>query len=140
VEAVAPAEDDVAKPARRRPAPVVQEAEDDALFAAPKVVPTSVVERVLASGVIKEQLTRHRRGAMPAERLAVLLEALHSRGGTATREVVARTLDVPAGRVGSQVTAAQRVLNIDGYPVLSIDGDSVRLDVDLLHTQTGVRR
>jgi hypothetical protein len=75
---------------------------------------------------------------MPADRLGTLLRALDARGGTATRTAVARALDVPEARVASHVAAAQRVLNIDGYEVLRIEGDTVRLNAALLKTQAGV--
>jgi hypothetical protein len=74
---------------------------------------------------------------MPADRLGVLLRTLDTRGGAATKATVARALDVPEPRVGIQVAAAQRVLNIDGYEVLRIDGDTVRLNAVLLKTQAG---
>ena len=47
------------------------------------------------SEVMTERLSRLRRGAMPADQLAVLLKLLDSRGGTATRVAVARALNVP---------------------------------------------
>ncbi|WP_322753662.1 BREX-2 system phosphatase PglZ [Frankia sp. Cas3] len=109
-----------------------------ALFDAAEVVADRWVERVLASDVMVARLARMRRGTMPADRLAVLLRMLDQRGGGATRAVVARTLDVPEVRVGSHVAAAQRVLNIDGYEVLRIDGDVVRLNAALLKTQAGL--
>ena len=86
-----------------------------------------------------ERLARLRRGAMPADQLAVLLKLLDSRGGTATRMAVARTLNVPETRLGSQIAAAQRVVNIDGYDVLQIEGDTIRLNATLLRTQAGLR-
>ena len=82
-----------------------------------------------------ERLSRLRRGAMPADQLAVLLRLLDSRGGAATRVAVARALDIPEPRLGSQIAAAQRVVNIDGYDVLQMESDTVRLNAALLKTQ-----
>jgi hypothetical protein len=107
------------------------------LFDEAEVAATTWIDRVLASDVVAAQLAR-RRGVMPKDRLAVLLRTLDYRGGAATRAVVARALNVPDGRLAGQVTAAQRVLNIDGYDVLEMDGDTVRVNVALLKTQAGV--
>ena len=75
---------------------------------------------------------------MPADQLATLLRLLHERGGAATRVAVARALNVPDGRVASQIAAAQRVLNIDGYDVLQIEDDTIRLNAELLKVQAGI--
>src|SRR5207244_13249541 len=96
-------------------------------------------ERVLTSEVMTERLPRLRRAAMPAEQLPILLRQLDERGGAATRVAVARALDVPDARIASQIAAAQRVLNIDGYDVLQIENDTIRLNAELLKTQAGVR-
>jgi hypothetical protein len=129
------------------PAPPAADSSSDAteIFAAPgglfdaaEVAPENWLDRVLGSDVLTDRLARMRRGAMPADRLRLLLVALDSRGGAATRTAVARALDIPEARVASHVAAAQRVLNIDGYEVLRIDGDTVRLNAALLKTQTGV--
>ncbi|MFD2082893.1 PglZ domain-containing protein [Actinopolymorpha cephalotaxi] len=110
---------------------------EDALFGAEEVAAESWITRVLASDAVTAQLQRVRRGGMPAERLEVLLRALDAHGGAATRAVVARVLDIPDGRVANQVAAAQRVVNLDGYEVLTIEGDTVRLNAALLRTQAG---
>ena len=46
---------------------------------------------------------------------------------------------MPQTRVASQIAAAQRVLNIDGYDVLEMEEDTVRLNVELLKIQTDAR-
>ena len=115
------------------------EPEAPALFEAAEAGQGAWIERVLASEVMTERLTRLRRAAMPAEQLAILLRLLDERGGAATRVAVARALDVPDARIASQIAAAQRVLNIDGYDVLQIENDTVRLNAELLKTQAGVR-
>ena len=113
--------------------------EAPALFEAAEAGQSAWIERVLASEVMTERLTRLRRAAMPAEQLAILLRLLDERGGAATRVAVARALDVPDARIASQIAAAQRVLNIDGYDVLQIENGTVRLNAELLKTQAGVR-
>lgn len=110
-----------------------------AMFEVAQVSPDAWIDRVLASGIMTQRLSRQSRGAMPAARLAILLRLLDERGGAATRTAVARALDVPEARVASQIAAAQRVVNIDGYDVLEIEGDTVRLNAGLLKTQTDTR-
>ena len=109
------------------------------LFVAEQDGPGAWIERVLTSEIMTERLARQPRGAMPASQLAALLRALAERGGAATRVAVARAVDVPQSRVASQIAAAQRVVNIDGYDVLQMEDDTVRLNVELLKTQTDTR-
>jgi PglZ domain len=113
--------------------------ETPALFEVGPAGGASWIDQLLETDVMRDRLARARRGAMPAEQLAVLLRLLDSRAGTATRAAVARALDIPDARLGSQIAAAQRVVNIDGYDVLEIDGDTVRLNAELLKTQAGLR-
>jgi hypothetical protein len=94
------------------------------------------IDRVMTSSVMAARLARQPRGAMPADQLVTLLRLLDERGGVATRVAVARALDVPDSRVASHIAAAQRVVNIDGYDVLQIDQETVRLNAGLLKTQT----
>ena len=133
-------EPDVARPTTkgkrpRKPEPTIQD--EDALFTTAEVEADGWIDRALASDVIQDQLRRSRRGGMPADRLAVLLRALDAQGGAATRTVVARALDIPEGRVSAQVAAAQRVVNLDGYEVLSMEGETIRLNASILRMQVG---
>ena len=64
---------------------------------------------------------------------------LRKAGRKVYRAAVARAVDVPQSRVASQIAAAQRVLNIDGYDVLQMEEDTVRLNVELLKIQTDTR-
>nr|WP_238361901.1 BREX-2 system phosphatase PglZ [Actinopolymorpha pittospori] len=112
-------------------------ADEGALFTTSELAEDSWIDRVLASEAVTEQLRRVRRGGMPADRLTVLLRALDAQGGAATRTVIARALDIPEGRVVNQVAAAQRVVNLDGYEVLKVEGDTIRLNAALLRTQAG---
>ncbi len=124
---------------KKRTATRAEQAESPALFEVGPVEVSSWIDQLLATEIMTERLSRLRRGAMPADQLAVLLKLLDSRGGTATRVAVARALDVPEARLGSQIAAAQRVVNIDGYDVLQMEGDTVRLNATLLKTQVGLR-
>jgi hypothetical protein len=112
--------------------------EESALFATREIASDSWIDRALASDVFVDQMKRIRRGAMPVDRLALLLRTLDAHGGVATRATVARALDIPLGRVANHITAAQRILNLDGYEVLRMEGESVLLNAKLLKTQAGL--
>ena len=47
---------------------------------------------------------------------------------------------MPLFRLGGIVSALRRILNVDGYDVLSVDdaSDTVQLNRDLLDTQFGI--
>ena len=66
-----------------------------------------------------------------------VLVALERRGGKLTRSALAKQIGVPTLRIGGIVSALRRLLNIEGYPVLSMDdsSDTVELNRDLLLTQ-----
>jgi hypothetical protein len=71
------------------------------------------------------------------ELLAATLRALDSAGGRLLRPVFASRMNLALVRVGPVVAAMQRVLNYDGYGVLTIDeaADLVVLNRELLERQ-----
>ncbi len=68
---------------------------------------------------------------------ARLLGTLDRRGGKLTSGALARALEFPPLRLSGLLAKAQRVLNIDGYAVLSRDdaSDTVELNRELLLKQ-----
>ncbi|MDL1950537.1 BREX-2 system phosphatase PglZ, partial [Acidobacteria bacterium ACD] len=97
----------------------------------------SVVPALLASEAFRSQLDSARRTGLTEEHARKVLAALEARGGTMTRTALARELNVPELRVDGLTAALRRVLNVEGYPVLSADesGSAVVLNLDLLVTQ-----
>jgi len=80
--------------------------------------------------------------APPPEEIVVrFLGFLAERGGKATVAALARRLDEPSHRVIGRVAAFQRLLNIEGYPILSRDEESgtVELNESLLREQFELR-
>lgn len=71
-----------------------------------------------------------------------ILRALLARGGRAHRDTVAAEAKIAASEVESTIAAVKRLLNVDGYPVLSMEdaGTAVRLDEELLRDQFGIGR
>ncbi|WP_204009108.1 BREX-2 system phosphatase PglZ [Virgisporangium aurantiacum] len=140
VTAAAPAPAPVRRPASRPPQPA-----GDTLFdlaaepaAAPAALPPSLVDRLLASDLYRQR--RGTRAPLPDARVAALVAALLARGGRATLETLAAAAEVPAHRIRFTVTALQKLLQVEGYPVLELDpdGHTVKLDQDLLVEQFGL--
>jgi hypothetical protein len=55
------------------------------------------------------------------------------------KPALAQRLDLPQFRIDGFLSSFERVLNVDGYPVVSVDdSETVRLDIDLLKKQFGL--
>jgi hypothetical protein len=95
------------------------------------------VPRLLASAVFEQQKQLGGRGLPGDELFAKLLGMLDGRGGKMTSVALARALEFPALRLPGLLAKVQRVLNIDGYAVLSRDdaSDTVELNRELLLKQ-----
>jgi len=95
------------------------------------------VQRLVASAVFEQQKALGGRGLPADEQFARLLSLLDRRGGKMTSVALARALEFPALRLPGLLAKAQRVLNIEGYAVLSRDdaSDTVELNRELLLKQ-----
>ncbi len=95
------------------------------------------IQAFLASPILAEQ--KHLAGrTVPADEIIIkLLTALDRRGGKLTSTALARAIDYPLLRLRGLLAVMQRVLNIDGYAVLTRDeaSDTVELHRDLLCRQ-----
>jgi hypothetical protein len=95
------------------------------------------IKALLASPILRAQKTLAGR-ALPADEIIIkLLAALDRRGGKLTSTALARAIDYPALRLRGLLAVMQRLLNIDGYGVLTRDeaSDTVELNRDLLCRQ-----
>jgi len=99
------------------------------------------IEALLESEAMKAQRQQAARTALPDDRIRAVLQALNERGGKLTRAALANRLAVPVSRVNGILSALRRVLNLDGYSVLSIDeaSDTVELNREVLFVQFGLR-
>ena len=90
---------------------------------------------------MKAQRKQAARTALSDERISAVLQAFDERGGKLTRAALANRLAVPAMRVGGILSALRRLLNLDGYSVLSIDeaSDTVELNREILVVQFGLQ-
>ena len=106
----------------------------------PKQQPTLFAEdwisNLMASDLFRQQMELPGNRIQP-ERLAAVLRALDAAGNRLLRAAFASRMSLPLVRVNTTVAAMQRVLNYDGYGILTIDesADMVVLDRSLLERQ-----
>ena len=95
------------------------------------------IAALLASEIMSSQKQQAKRTAPPDERISAVLTSLDERGGKMTRAALATKIAVPVMRVGGLLSALRRLLNVDGYSVLSVDeaSDTIELNRDLLVKQ-----
>ncbi|MFC7548965.1 BREX-2 system phosphatase PglZ [Plantactinospora sp. GCM10030261] len=98
----------------------------------------ALVAALLASPVYADR--RDARAPLPDARVAALVGALVAGNGRATLDTLATRADVPAYRIRGILTALQRLLQVEGYPVLVLDADghTAKLDIPLLVEQFGL--
>jgi hypothetical protein len=114
-----------------------------ALFeAAPAAAPVEVpvpdwVTDLLGSAMLAQQKARFGRVPLSDDQIAALLRTLTRHGGLLASTRLAQDLKLLRARLGGFLAGAERLLNLDGYPVLSEDrySGTVGLNVDLLKTQ-----
>jgi hypothetical protein len=100
-----------------------------------------VVTRVLTSTVYSAQMGLAGRAAAGARPLVeAVLRTLVDRGGRAHQDTVASAAGLPYASIGQGLAVVKRLLNVEGYDILSYDsdGETLRLDVGLLKDQFGV--
>lgn len=95
------------------------------------------IDALIGSDVYKVQFGTMNRAKPAEDRVRAALGALHARGGTAAFSVLAQATAMPAQRIPGFVSALERLLNVDGYGVITVDrsAQEVRLDEDLLSAQ-----
>ena len=100
------------------------------------------VDRLFESDLFAAQREQAARTALPEERIRTILTELDRRGGKLTTVALAARLGVPQFRLGGIVSALRRILNVEGYDVLSVDeaSETIALNRDLLDTQFGLTR
>ena len=113
----------------------------DDLFAEPevpkKVTGEDWIEHLFDSPVYKDAQIRLGRMAISSAELKEFLRLLNANGGQIMQAVVVRELKKPELRMRGFLSAAQRILNVDGYPILKVERDSqtIMLDFRALKTQ-----
>jgi len=100
------------------------------------------IDRLLQSPMLQARLQQAGRVALPPEKLRGFLQALDERGGTMLRGTLAQKLGEPGLRMPGIIAAIRRILNVEGYAVLSVDdaSGSVVLNRQLLEVQFELNR
>lgn len=103
--------------------------------AAPQAV--DWIDALFTSPLYREQYTRVGRNPPNPETVKRVLVALKERQCTVLKSVLAQCSGEPEIRLPGLLAMLRRILNVEGYPVLSVDEASgtVRLNLDLLRTQ-----
>lgn len=103
--------------------------------------PTWLVS-LFSSPVFKEQKRLGGRAVPNNELIQMLLEALGTQGGKLTSAALARKMQLPRFRLNGVVAAIQRILNVEGFPILVKDdaSDTIELKLELLCRQFGLLR
>jgi len=91
---------------------------------------TAWIEALLASPVYEEQKRLGGRAVPPDTVVAQLLRVIDERSGTMTSAALARAIQMPTLRLRGMLAIVQRVLNVDGYEVLSRDDASETIKLD----------
>jgi PglZ domain len=93
------------------------------------------------SPVFQQQKKLAERSGLSDEVFRAVLNALDQRGGKMTSGALSRAVNYPAMRLRGLLAVMQRVLNIDGFAVLTRDdaSDTVDLNRELLRHQFGLR-
>jgi hypothetical protein len=104
-------------------------------------VESGLVVKLFQSPIFEQQKKLAGRSVPSDEVLRSVLSALDQRGGRMTSAAIARTVNYPPMRLRGLLAVMQRVLNIDGFAVLTRDeaSDTVDLNRELLKRQFGLR-
>jgi hypothetical protein len=95
------------------------------------------IDAALSSQVMTEQRTLAGRSMLTDDRIKLFLTVLDAHGGTILVPALAQKMGQPLLRIRGIVTVMQRILNVEGYSVLSYDAasESVTLNKEMLRKQ-----
>ncbi len=101
--------------------------------------PAWIIQLISAETFVT-QLAAASRSRVSEERIVAVLAALDAAGGKLLHDALARRVGIPPLRLTGTLAVMRQLLNVDGYPVLSVDEDTgdVALDVALLREQFGL--
>ncbi len=97
----------------------------------------TLINRLMGSAVIDSQKKLCGRAAPPDEKIQLFLEILDQHGGTMLQPALAQAMNQPLFRFRGIISIMQRILNVDGYPVLLFDtsSDTISINYELMQTQ-----
>lgn len=100
----------------------------------PKPVPREAggwIARLFASPVYKAQKELVRRHAPEDEVVRQALAVLEGGGGLMTPAAFSQAADIPAARLDGLVARMQRLLNVDGYEILTLSRSENRIELNV---------
>lgn len=102
---------------------------------------SDLVSTLVASGPYASQRATAGRRALPDDKVETFVRVIVDKGFRAHRDTVAAAVGTPVNDIGQVLAAVKRLLNVDGYDVLSLDHDGVTYKIDeaLLRDQFGLR-
>jgi hypothetical protein len=104
------------------------------LFEAPVSV-EDWVDALMTSDVFIEQMQTFA-GRLKKEQVEQYLRVLAERNLVLLKSAFAQKLDISGLRIDGMIASLQRILNVEGYPVLSVDSSqTIRLNLPLLREQ-----
>jgi len=99
------------------------------------------LDAAIASDVFASQRRLAGRTPPSAEEVRRLIVCLADRGGKLTKSALSRAMGLPDLRLPGYLSLMRRILNVDGYAVLSVHEESstIEFNATLFKTQFGVR-
>lgn len=97
----------------------------------PAATPKAWVGRLLASEAYKNQKDLIRRHAPEDDVVRRCLETLDASGGIMTPTAFSKAADVPAARLDGLIARIQRLLNVDGYEILTLSRNENRIELNV---------
>lgn len=91
---------------------------------------SDIVATLFASDPYASQRAMAGRRALPEDQVETFIRAIVDRGFRAHRDTVSAAIGVPVNDIGQVLAAVKRLLNVDGYDVLSLDHDGVTYKID----------
>lgn len=109
-------------------------------LAEPSPADVELAHAVVASATYRAQVARSGRHALPPDVVCKLVAQLLASGGRTSTAVLAEAAGLGGRSFSPTFAALRRVLNVDGYDVLTLEDDAVavRLNSRLLREQFGV--
>ncbi len=120
-----------------QPKSKAKQPEELPLFADTKKKAGGWIDELLASDVLKSQRKLAGRSTLTDERIREFLGCLEAQGGTLLASALAQRIRQPLLRIRGIITAMQRLLNVEGYSVLTYDAasETVSINHELLKRQ-----
>lgn len=94
--------------------------------------PGAWIDRLFSSQVYKDQKEQIRRHAPEDEVVRRTLIVLEAGGGLMTPAAFANAAEIPAARLDGLIARIQRLLNVDGYEILSLNRNENKIELNVV--------